>query len=1260
MKIKHLLAALLSIFTLLVNAGDGKTNYEKGLDLFKKNQRFESIEFFELALKDKETHGDADIMLAIVYWCVSKQDLAIDCMMDYVKTEPNPYPVVFALWNTGAVTQVRGNYTKQHYAFFDYILNDNRANGTMKAMAMSSAGLGYRSVNNAKKGGEYFNKLGVVENWQVLGTFDNFSGNGFDKNFDALQNAKPDAVFKNKVEADIGWLDFPYLRNDKWLDLVNIFNIDNSIMFAQTFLNSPSEQEVYIRVGVSGSLKFWVNDALVASVREERNNDIDSYNYKLTLKKGYNRILVQIGASENDKANFMLRITDANGTPIQGLTSTSKYQEYDKTNPSKAVEVPHFAFDYLKKKIEAEPDNLMYLMLMGNMQNYGEYLYDARKTLNHATTVAPNCGFVLRLLVETYGRDNNQTMLTQIEDLLKQKDPTNYYALQSQITDAVGKEDYDAVEETIGKIENIYGVDEYTMTQRVGVASHRNNYDDLAVLIDKFYKAYPDDYTAVYLKFTLEFAVTNDLAKCNEILKKYLKNNTSDLATTALAANYFKLGMKNDAIKLYLDRVDAYPSSIVKMVDVVDIYYSSRDYEEALKWQLKIIDRTKYWPKQYFIAGNIYQSLNKTYDAIESYKKAIYYSPNYFDAREGLRTLEGKKNIYRHFESVDPDEIVDSAPKASDYPDDNCIVLLHDRQKIVYPEGSSEDRTEIIIKVLTTQGLDVWKEYVIPFNSYTQYLIIEKTEIIKKGGRRVQAENSQNQIVFTSLEVGDAIHIVYRVQNYYYGKMARQFWDQHSFDLFYPVVSSRYSLLYPKDISFDIKYINCDLKPKNKEVEGFKLYSWEMNNMPAIKEEPLMPPADDIGASIEMSSIPDWNFVANWYSDLSSSKATDDFDVKEAVELAFKGKDISKMTRLDKAKTIYNYILKTISYINVDFLQSSLVPQKASKTLNYKMGDCKDYSTLFVAMGNQVGLTSQLVLVDTRSNGENRLLLPSINFNHCVARVEVGDNKHVFVELTNNKLSFGALSSVEASSKALLIPYKSATTTAALTRLENASAPKNTVKRNISVKFTGSNMLVTTKTCKTGSCASDTRSMYGDVGKADREKGLLSSISSEFKTKVDLKELKFDDIESLSDTVNYQFTYEVQNHFSTFAGISIFTLPWSDITYIKDLLSADTRKHPICLWKYYDDSETTETLSLDIPDGKMMAEQPKPVKLTCPNAEYSITYTLKGTKLIAERKLKILNDVVAPANYAVVKDFFFKVFECDTKQLGFKDKVAKP
>ena len=39
-------------------------------------------------------------------------------------------------------------------------------------------------------------------------------------------------------------------------------------MYAQTFVNSPIAQEVYLRAGTSGSLKVWVNDALVAAVPE--------------------------------------------------------------------------------------------------------------------------------------------------------------------------------------------------------------------------------------------------------------------------------------------------------------------------------------------------------------------------------------------------------------------------------------------------------------------------------------------------------------------------------------------------------------------------------------------------------------------------------------------------------------------------------------------------------------------------------------------------------------------------------------------------------------------------------------------------------------------------------------------------------------------------------------------------------------------------------------------------------------------------------
>ncbi|MDP1335075.1 transglutaminase domain-containing protein, partial [Klebsiella pneumoniae] len=76
-------------------------------------------------------------------------------------------------------------------------------------------------------------------------------------------------------------------------------------------------------------------------------------------------------------------------------------------------------------------------------------------------------------------------------------------------------------------------------------------------------------------------------------------------------------------------------------------------------------------------------------------------------------------------------------------------------------------------------------------------------------------------------------------------------------------------------------------------------------------------------------------------------------------------------------------------------------------TLNNKLGDCKDVSTLFVALCNEVGIKANLVLVSTRDNGLYGMLLPNIQFNHCIASLEEGGKKY-YIELTDNKNPFGA------------------------------------------------------------------------------------------------------------------------------------------------------------------------------------------------------------------------------------------------------------
>jgi hypothetical protein len=148
-----------------------------------------------------------------------------------------------------------------------------------------------------------------------------------------------------------------------------------------------------------------------------------------------------------------------------------------------------------------------------------------------------------------------------------------------------------------------------------------------------------------------------------------------------------------------------------------------------------------------------------------------------------------------------------------------------------------------------------------------------------------------------------------------------------------------------------------------------------------------MPSFADISQKLVITSIPDWNYVANWYSDLSNVKVKADFEIKEKVQELFKGKE--KLSDLEKAKLIYNYIESNYSYSDVPFLHSALTPQRASRTLDSRLGDCKDLAVLLPAWPRKWAWTPTWSWL-THATRVKRFDLPAIGFNHCIAQLKAG------------------------------------------------------------------------------------------------------------------------------------------------------------------------------------------------------------------------------------------------------------------------------
>jgi len=1257
---KKTLLLLLAFFTLLSTNTilANKDDLKKGWDAFKENDREKAINYFRGAAIDADTKAEANLGLAMTYRGMGKPDEGFKCMMNFYKSSPNPYPYMYALWASAPLFDGYGKQTKEQIALLNSIIADSRANSLIKAMAHATLGYHYSAIGDFKKANAEYTHLGSINNWQVTGTFDNISASGYNKDFKVLENPKADAQFENKVGAKVSWFEVKDIRTDKWFDFNFHFLISNSIMYAQSFVNSPADQEVILKAGMSGSIKVWLNDYLVVSEQEERNADMDYFSAKVKLNKGYNRILVQIGESEVNRANFLIRFTDLNDNVINNLTASASYQDYSKAKEYKVDYTNIFAEDFFNEQLKKSPDSFLDMLMLAETYAKNDKMFDARKVLSKAREQAPKCTYVAIRFLEVYDRDENTTGYTTEQENIKKFDPKSLYALNLTYNEANKKEDYNKAEDILDEIIRIYGANQNTDLKKIDMIAQKKSQDILIKAINDLYKKYPDSYSVMALKYVIETNVNKDLAKANAILKKYMATNYSDDVITTLADNYFKLGNVGEGIKLYQMRITNKPYVIGNYGDMAEIYEAKQDYNTALKYRMESLARAYYHGYYYNQIGKLYESLNKTGDAREAYQKAIYYEPTNYDARKQLALLDGKKDLFDNFQSEDVYELFKNSPSKEEFPDDNSIILLNDRQRIVFKEGASEEKTEVVIKVFNQAGIDNWKEYYVDYNGYTQRVIIDKAEVLKVNGNRIKSEYNNSYFVFTNLEPGDAIHLSYKIENYNSGKMALHFWDDFNFNYFIPCQLSRYSLMVADNKTFTYNVSNGDIKPATEEVDGFKKYTWELKNSPSFKSESVMPPLSQIGTRLELSSIPDWQFVGNWYSDLASTKAKSDFEVQETVQQLFKDK--KNLTELEKARIIYDYIEKNMVYSNVSFMHSSHVPQKASRVINTKLGDCKDFSTLFVAMAKEVGLKANLVLVNTRDNGEGVMNQPSIDFNHCIVQTQL-DGKNYMVELTDQKLPFGTIPSYSKNSHCLVIPKEGEQLSTTLTKIESKNRPLNASYRESQITFNGADMIVDRKTIKSGEYARQTRGSYADVGKDKQEEYMTKAISKDFTSPVKLNSLTYvTDLKALTDSVTYNYAFTAKNAVTDFSGIKLFKLPWADAQNYMEYLTHENRKFPFNLWELTSSEYEIETITIEIPKGKTLAEQPKPVKLTCGAAEYSLTYKVTPTKVTITRIFKVNNDVVSVKDYAQIKEFLNKVIEADAKQFGFKNAVGAP
>jgi len=1065
-------------------------------------------------------------------------------------------------------------------------------------------------------------------------------GSGLEREHGPLTAPNGDAEFVGKLQAKLGWHTLRNYVAGETINLGNYISTESSVSYLQSFITMPVSGTYHLSFAHGGACKLYIDDALVYEQDEELAYEVDHIDIQVPLSTGAHRVVVKLGAAEYGRMYFNLRVRDMDWQPVEAVTSSSSARRYTPNPGLKAQINTNGAFLGLESAISENETDLLSGIALARAYLHANRLSEARKLIEQLTEFAPLAFGVTETALDLYTREDDERGAEQVRGRLRESLPNHPVVVLEQIEEAADQDDNARTDKLIDKLEDFY-IEGHPVVglMRLSMAGKREENQEAIKILSDLRSNYPHYSNLLNIDYQVQANVFNQPLAARRALFLYLGNNFHLDTWTKLAKAYREAGKHKDALKIYEDLLSDFPELIGVRRQMVDTHVESEDYKDALIAIDAALLQAPDVANFHEVRGEVLQQLDRDDEAREAYLRALALYPNDFSLRAKLRELDGARPLRGMLDSISVDDIIEEMAGAFDDNVDHPIgIVADDVRRVVYPGGVTEAHYTLVYRILNEKGVDALKEYNL------QGVKILKAEVIKPSGTHVDGERGYGTVVFSELEVGDHVHVSYRDRVYNSGKLFGHFWEKYRFDSYYPSARVRYQLLVPKGFDFQHQATGFELEPERETLGEFERYVWQSSDLPAVKSEPYMPAFGDIAKTLHLSTIDDWEFVTDWYDELSSSRTKPTDAVRAQVGELFPD-GYEQLSEAERVQRIYDFITDDISYSSVSFRQSSHVPQKASKTLRTKLGDCKDVSTLFVAMAREVGVDADLVLTDTRNNGRFDMVLPSIEFNHCVVQLSDGE----YLELTDQYLPRAAAE--QALSGALVLPIHGVKSEiATVPQVERTTGSVTMTKATID----GKNVRLDRTSDMFGQSASSWRYSFHNESRDNQEATLRQTIAGSLDKSYVLGDYLFDGLAATGDTVTLRYAIDVEKAVSSLQGMQLVQLPWRDRQPSLDFLSAEQRNYDLCFWQYSNAQLEDETIRLVMPEGLTPVEMPQPVVIEAPGLTYHLSFELDSDALIAHRKFEITRDQFVPDEYAVVRKFFSDVAEADDQLIGFR------
>lgn len=1113
---------------------------------------------------------------------------------------------------------------------------------------------------------ERYRKLFPLIQWNLIGPFKNENGSGHAEVFPPEREGhRSGAAYLDESGRELSWVAPLYTAGSGRLYLDQHLaetrgNTDFS-SFAQTYFELPEAMEFQIRMGRSAPIKVWINGYLVLNDSDRVRFAYDREMLQLKLPAGRHSLLIKLSGynplmdtydllsffdqPSYNQSMLTVRFTNANGQLLD------KIKTYRERTPQKTE--PGFSSGRLSA------DALLEALLQKNNSPFLHFAYCKALIRNGQYKKADE--YFRELLLQNQGSAFYAYLAAKslaFNGKIEKAYPL-MSALNQETTPVFGylfekHKEIDLKTDPVRFLKSIEFLNQLCPSARVVINNYLAYYDSRAMRQEKdayiqaTLKRYPEHIDWLESKLSSyvppqeKFGAREEIKEQKAAIRRLKKGSNDD--DYELAIEFYQGRKKSrKVLKLMQEQVGMSPHVSDYRIQLAEYQSELEMYEEAIASANEVLKINPYLSDAFELIGDCREKQNLRKEALVAYQTALKHALGYNRQRirDKIEKIEGASRNKSIFDTPSFSSILkQSASWMPANQSEDALVLMYSRDLALNEYQMAEVYQKLMVLIQTDAGADRWTE-----NDFRYLGNITSVKVIRPDGSESSPDTRGSSVVFKNLSPGDLIQIESRTEYELNGIFDQELSTGHFIFFQDPVYYSKLELAIPTNKTLVWKAHKFGSLTDSFQKDQFTHYRWQHLDLPGIEQEDHAPDQYDLYRSLQLSTVPDWSRVVQWYQRETYRRLEGGYEVKTVMDTLIK----PGMRDQDKVQVIYQFITRNIKYSFVPFLNSRFIPKLPENTLSAGIGDCKDVATLMIFMLRQLGIESYYALV--KSNHYHHLQpVPSLAFDHVIV-CYILDGKKYYADLTTNYYPLQVLPEMDHQAVALLVKegekevfrLPNDLLDAEKTRVEIKAKGTLNPDRSISMKV---------EMTESGAAAGRSRELFSRTPNTRWSNLLISQIGKDVFEHLELGDFTFEPLHRIDTPLTTTFTLNSSSFSDKVAGLYIIRAPWIRSVPKEPGITVEKRQNRIDLSAMLDVRPSRQVIELSFPLGYELVELPENVEISGRFGSYKVHYERipGGVKMTKDQQFYM--QMIETADFDDFKSYYLALLDAEKNKMA--------